>query len=274
MQESVTKLLKCPICGSGMCISENGRSCFCMGVKRHCYDFAKSGYLNLNPPTGGAGDLREAIRARTCFLEAGYYQSLADRIGEILDGIPSGTVIDAGCGEGYYTNRLATDRTVIGVDLSKNGVEAGAKSAAAKSKTTSFIVASLFTLPIMDESVDAVVNIFAPCAEAEFCRVLKPGGHVLIVAAGERHLFGLKEQIYENPYQNAGRADLPRDMVCVERFKLSYSVTVRGQEHIQALFSMTPYYWRTSHTDRAKLASLDSLTTELDFDLFLFKKGN
>lgn len=257
-----------------MTVSEDRRSCFCLGAKRHCYDFARSGYLNLNPPTGGAGDLRDAIRARTCFLEAGYYQPLAERLEEILERIPSDRVMDAGCGEGYYTNRFAKDRTVIGVDLSKNGIEAGAKSAAAKATNASFVVASLFALPIQDESLDVVVNIFAPCAESEFCRVLKPRGHVLLVAAGEQHLFGLKEQLYENPYRNSGRADLPKDMICVEKTKLSYPVTVRRQEHIQALFSMTPYYWRTSPADRAKLAGLEQLTTELDFDLFLFKKGS
>jgi 23S rRNA (guanine745-N1)-methyltransferase len=84
LQTSVTELLRCPICGERMTVSEDRRSCFCLGAKRHCYDFARSGYLNLNPPTGGAGDLRDAIRARTCFLEAGYYQPLAERLEEIL----------------------------------------------------------------------------------------------------------------------------------------------------------------------------------------------
>ena len=273
MQKSVTDLLKCPVCGSRMTTSEDGRSCFCFGERRHCYDLARSGYLNLNPPKGGAGDLRDAIRARTCFLEAGYYQPLAEKIEELLQRIPSSKVVDAGCGEGYYTNYFAKNRTVIGVDLSKNGIEAGAKSSVAKATNAAFVVASLFALPIQDQSVDVVVNIFAPCAEAEFCRVLKTDGHVLVVAAGERHLLGLKEQIYDNPYCNSGRADLPKNMICVERTKLSYPVTVRGQEHIQSLFSMTPYYWRTSLADRAKLERLEDLTTELDFDLFLFKKG-
>ena len=42
---------------------------------------------------------------------------------------------------------------------------------------------------------------------------------------------------------------------------------------IDALFSMTPYYWRTSEKDRAKLDALEQLTTELDFDIFVFRKG-
>ena len=41
---------------------------------------------------------------------------------------------------------------------------------------------------------------------------------------------------------------------------------------IQALFSMTPYYWRTSESDRSKLMNVDSLVTELDFDIYIYRK--
>ena len=120
-----------------MTVSEDRRSCFCLGAKRHCYDFARSGYLNLNPPTGGAGDLRDAIRARTCFLEAGYYQPLAERLEEILERIPSDRVMDAGCGEGYYTNRMTSAAdTVMGIDLSTAGIDHAAKDAKSKSLRT------------------------------------------------------------------------------------------------------------------------------------------
>jgi 23S rRNA (guanine745-N1)-methyltransferase len=53
-------------------------------------------------------------------------------------------------------------------------------------------VASIFALPVQNASLDAVTNLFAPCAEEEFLRVLKPNGHLLLVGAGERHLMGLK----------------------------------------------------------------------------------
>jgi 23S rRNA (guanine745-N1)-methyltransferase len=125
---------------------------------------------------------------------------------------------------------------------------------------------------VRDASIDVITNIFAPCAEAEFCRALKDGGHLLLVGAGERHLMGLKEQIYADAYANAGRADLPERMELVKRRRVHERITVEGREMIEALFSMTPYYWRTSKADHAKLATLDSLTTEVDFDLFLYRK--
>ena len=85
---------------------------------------------------------------------------------------------------------------------------------------------------------------------------------------------GLKELLYENPYHNPGRSDLPQNMTLVEKHRIYTTVTIDGQESIQALFSMTPYYWRTSPKDREKLTQVDSLTTEIDFDLFLYRKDS
>ncbi len=273
MNRILMQLLKCPICGFGMTSSEDGKVCKCLGPKVHCYDFARSGHLHLGGPHAGEGDSKEAVQARRAFLDSGYYQELSDRINEILDTIPSDTVLDAGCGEGYYTNRMANERrAVLGVDLSRAGVESAAKRAKQLQSNAAFTVASIFSLPVQDAALDAVVNIFAPCAESEFLRVLKPGGHLVVVGAGERHLMGLKSAIYDNPYENQERADLPIHMELLSRQRLQTEITVEGQEKIKALFSMTPYYWRTSKHDLEKLQRLDRLTTEVDFDLFLFKK--
>ena len=273
MNQSVLDLLACPICRAPMGTSENGRVCRCCGERVHCYDFAKSGYLNLGGPRAGEGDSKEAVQARRAFLDAGYYQPLSDAINEMLDRISASSVLDAGCGEGYYTNRMAGDRAVLGVDLSRAGIDAAAKRAKQLQNGVGFAVASVFELPVSDRSLDVITNIFAPCAEEEFLRALRPGGHLLLVGAGERHLMGLKQQIYADAYENQGRADLPQRMEQVDRRRVHLTVTVEGQAMIEALFSMTPYYWRTSKEDHAKLAGLEQLTTELDFDIFLFRKA-
>ena len=266
--------LICPVCGADMRRSEDGRVCKCTGTRTHCYDFSKSGYLNLAGPRAKEGDLKEAVQARRAFLQAGYYRPLSDAINDLLSGVNAKTVVDAGCGEGYYTNRMTDgDRRVLGVDLSRAGIDLAARQAKVEQNGAWFVVGSVFELPVKDASVDAVTSLFAPCAEEEFARVLKRGGHLLLVGAGERHLMGLKRVLYDNPYENAGRADLPKSMEQVAHQRLSYTVTVEGRDKIEALFSMTPYYWRTSMQDREKLTGLDEMQTELDFDIFLFRKG-
>lgn len=253
-------------------MDEAARTCYCTGARTHCYDRAKSGYLNLTSPKDGEGDLKDAVRARKLFLEAGYYQPLSKAVNALLEACGASVVVDAGCGEGYYTNRMSEGRAVLGVDLSRAGIDLAAKAAKQATRDTAFAVASLYTLPVQNESVDAVTNLFAPCAEQEFLRVLKQGGYVILVGAGERHLLGLKQILYDDPYLNPGRADLPTSMKLIRRERLTYPITVEGRERIDALFSMTPYYWRTSLEGQKRLAALCELQTEVDFDLYVFQK--
>ena len=274
VKDTVLAMLRCPVCAASMQADGDGKSCKCAGTRTHSYDFARSGYLNLTRPGDGEGDLREAVNARKLFLNEGYYAPLSNEINAILQGLNAKTVLDAGCGEGYYTNRMAENRAVLGVDLSRAGIDAAAKQAKQNAAGAAFAVGSIFSLPVGDAACDVVTNLFAPCCESEFSRVLKDGGHLILVGAGERHLMGLKKVLYENPYLNPGRADLPTQMKEIDRRRLSYTVTLVGRETIEALFSMTPYYWRTSEADRIKLTNIDTLQTELDFDIFVYQKGD
>ncbi len=275
MKQTICAMLRCPICASPMQADDTAKTCRCTGARVHCYDFSRSGYLNLTLPKDGEGDLKDAISARKLFLSAGYYAPLSNQINEILNTLKVDTVLDAGCGEGYYTNRMASDkRDVLGVDLSRAGIDAAAKCAKQSANGVAFAVGSIFSLPVGDATCDVVTNLFAPCCESEFDRVLKNGGHLILVGAGEQHLMGLKQVLYENPYLNPGRADLPTKMQLVDRQRLTYTVTVDGEAAIEALFSMTPYYWRTSQADHAKLQGMTTLKTTIDFDIFLYRKGD
>jgi 23S rRNA (guanine745-N1)-methyltransferase len=132
MTASVLKLLRCPACGSACGTDDLQKRFFCHGIKQHSFDFSKSGYLNLCL-SSKSGDGKDAIRARNIFLEAGYYQPLSDAVNGILSEFKAETVLDAGCGEGYYTNRMTTVcNTVFGADLSKDGIDKAAKTAKQK----------------------------------------------------------------------------------------------------------------------------------------------
>ncbi len=273
------RALKCPVCGAGM---EEDVTCgagqlLCQGARKHVFDKARSGYVHLAPRHSGGGDARDAVRARTAFLSAGYYTVAAEALCELLRcHVDSGLVVDAGCGEGYYTNHMALvagDRyDVCGFDLSRDAVDAAAKAARRQDIRIHYAVASVFELLLLDGTADAVVNIFAPCAEQEFCRVLRPGGALILLGAGERHLWGLKQTLYDDTYQNAKRADLPQRMRLIEQRTVRDEIEVVGNEQILNLFSMTPYYWRTSSDDRRKLEGLDTLKTEISFDCRVYVK--
>lgn len=269
-----TNVLRCPVCGGEM--QKEGRSLFCNGARRHCFDLAKEGYVNLaSSAASGGGDDAGLIRARTAFLSAGHYAPLADRVCEILTAhVPGGTVVDAGCGEGYYSCTMAAHGLhVFGVDLSKNGIKHAAKDPAGRENRALFAVAGVFTLPLADASVDAVVSLFAPVAEAEFLRVLKPGGVLLLVGAGPDHLLDLKRVIYDTPYQNQPRADAPATMELLSEERLAFPMDLDATA-LGDLFAMTPYYYRTSKEGRERLAATERLTVGAEMDLLLYRKPN
>ena len=128
-------------------------------------------------------------------------------------------------------------------------------------------------MPLFDGSADSVVNIFAPCVEEEYCRVLKQNGILLVAQAGKDHLMGLKRVLYTSAYENDTRADLPKELELICEENLKYSVEVIGEDNVKALFAMTPYYWRTSQDDAKKLDGLETLTTDIDIIFSVYRKN-
>ena len=274
----ILESLKCPKCGAPLELAEGERSLVCKtaGGKRHCFDISSDGYVNFALADNTSGDTKEAVRARTAFLDSGAYERISDTLGELVGKYAptGGFIIDAGCGEGYYSTRLAEQGALVfGADISKNAVAHCAKRAKRGALSGAFFaVSSVFSLPLKDASADAVVNVFAPCVEAEYSRALKDGGALIVVQAAPDHLMGLKERLYENVYKNEERADVPSGMKLAEERRLTYDLTLESNELIMALFSMTPYYWRTSQKDKDKLLGLDRLVTKIDILFSVYQK--
>lgn len=103
---------------------------------------------------------------------------------EILDGLPAGVALDAACGTGRHTAHLAAlGHQVIGVDSSPDMLA----RARARVPAASFHQGDLHALPVPDAHADLVVCALALAhlpdlrpAVAEFARVLRPGGHLII----------------------------------------------------------------------------------------------
>ena len=271
---SVFNYLRCPVCGGALSPSENGKSYVC--EHRHTFDVASAGYVNLLAPgkknNAVAGDPKEMVRARSLFLDGGNYDGISDRLNRLIG--EGGICADCGCGEGFYTRRAASlCREIIGFDASKHAAEHGAKRAKRDEKTNlHYYTANIFDLPLKDGCADTVLNLFAPVAREEFLRILKPGGRLIIGAAGKRHLMGMKQVLYDTPYENEEN-DLSLDgFELLQKDTVSYETVIRGNESIRALFMMTPYYFRTSREDAEKLYALSELKTEVETDFFVFRK--
>ena len=270
------KYIACPICRGGLTRCASSFKC----DKGHSYDIAKSGYINLLNPgkknNAKAGDSKEMIRARTLFFQTGCYEGIKNALCDIASALSPSVIIDAGCGEGYYTNSLAMrlkNACVFGFDMSKHGAEHASKQAKATGlENTLFSVSNIFDMPLENECADLIVNMFAPVATEEFRRTLRTGGYLIIGVAGVHHLEGLKRAIYDEVYLNEKFDDSYEGFEPVSVKSVKYSTTVSSSEAIWALFQMTPYFHRTSISDKEKLKELDTLETEVEVDFYIFKK--
>lgn len=279
----IVKSIICPVCSAHVSESEDKKSLICAGgakgnreKKRHCFDFSASGYVNLAPPSQSlSGDSKQAVVSRTRFLDGGYYAPIRDAVCEAVKSHSAGGLaVDAGCGEGYYTAAVAeVARAVVGFDLSKSAIDAAAKRVRRKAISNAlFSVAGIYTMPLADACADAVISIFAPCAEQEFLRILRPGGILVAVGAGEDHLLGLKRAVYDQVYKNEERADMPHLLQPIDKKELRFDIELPDNQTVKDLFSMTPYYYRTGEQDMVKLDVLSTLRTEVHVFIDVYRK--
>lgn len=273
--ERVKSAFSCPVCKAPLYASESGYSC----MNSHNFDRAKSGYVNLllsnQMNAKFPGDNKFMVRARRDFLDKGYYSDLLERIISMADRVCGDiALLDAGCGEGYYTAGVYTalkgsgrNISAAGVDISKFALNAAAK----RQRDIEFAAGSVFHIPAPDSSCNLLMNIFAPFCLEEFSRVIENNGYMLMVIPGKRHLWQLKCSVYENPYENILKGFEIEGFKLEERSHISRKIFVDGSD-IMNLFSMTPYYYKTSEKDRKKLEALENLETETEFEVLLYRK--
>lgn len=267
---------QCPLCHQPLYYSQLHWRC----DSNHQFDCAKKGYVNLLPVqhkrSKQPGDSVEMMQARRAFLNAGYYRPLQQRVAALLDAsLPAGaeTLLDIGCGEGYYTAEVASrlaqrgDMAVYGLDVSKVAV----RSAAKRYPAVSFCVASSHRLPFAEGSLDGILRIYAPCKVAELARVVKPGGLVVTVSPGSRHLYQLKEQVYQQVQLHDQQDEQLDGFACESREGLSYAMTLPGAQAAN-LLQMTPFAWRASPEVQQRLASCVDFACETDFVIAAYRR--
>ena len=186
-------MLLCPVRDCHMPLSGEKRRLLC--PRKHSFDVARSGYINLLQPqerrSKQPGDTRAAVAARRRLHDRGFTEPLLHGIAEIIDASATDTVLDAGCGDGFYLGTLALEKGLDahGVDISV----AAADAAARRYPRCEWIVANADRfLPYADRSFSIVLSITARMNARQFRRVLRDDGHLLVALPAPQDLVELR----------------------------------------------------------------------------------
>ena len=267
----------CPLCDKSLQLADDQRSLRC--DNNHQFDRAKQGYFNLLPvqrkKSKEPGDSKGMISARSDFLAADYYQPLAHKIAQLIEHKQSDqqfTMLDIGCGEGYYSRQikqLIPDIIQYGIDIAKPAIIKAAKA----DKNGHYAVASSDKLPLADDSLDLIMKVYAPANDQELQRVLKSDGTLLTVTPAARHLWQLREFIYTDVREHDTQDTQFAGFELTQSERLSYAITP-SRAHRIALLQMTPFAWRANEQVSAQIADADDLSIELDFIINLYQPIN
>lgn len=284
----MTSILQCPVCRKPLLPTATGYQCAAL----HSFDAARQGYVNLvlahKKHSKEPGDDPGMIQSRRRFLDLGHYGKVSDGINAAIVAVLSEladpgecNILDAGCGEGYYLQRLKEALTQSreakrligyhGVDVSKYAV----RQATQRDRAMAWFVASINDLPFVDGSLDIVLNVFSPANISQFARVLKSGGSLVFVGPGPKHLNGLRQIIYPVAREHEApsiTAKAEEDFSLSAVSRITYPLELTSNEIIMELLAMTPYYWNIDRETHARVAALQRLALEVDVEIRVFRK--
>ncbi|MCZ2155639.1 MAG: methyltransferase domain-containing protein [Bryobacterales bacterium] len=174
-------MLLCTVRGCGEPLIRDGRRLVC--ARGHSFDLARSGYANLLQPqdrrSHSPGDSKAVVAARRRLHEAGVTGALLDAIVEHVGASATDSVLDVGCGDGFYLGSLnqRVSCAAYGVDISRAAIEVAAR----RYPGVEWVVANADRfLPFAAAAFSRVMSITARMNPSEFRRVLAPDGRLLV----------------------------------------------------------------------------------------------
>ena len=232
--------LACPKCHESIVQEGNSYKC----ANNHCYDLAKTKYLNLllNPDkaTNNPGDSKESLVARKAYLTKGYYTRGLKEI-------------------------FSLD-TIYGLDISKEAINMATKY----TKDVYWLVGNSKNLPIVDHSLDFITALFTVVNQDELKRTLKKGGYIIHVTANPNHLIEIKELIYDEIKVKSDKY-IRLDFETIESYDLVHQVKIDNREDALNLLKMTPHYYHIKKERRGVLDELERLDITIDIKITIYQ---
>lgn len=254
------------------------------GARWHCerghsFDIARSGYLSLLQPQDRrsleAGDSRETVDARRELLDSGFGAALREELVALVRSLalPAGSLaLDLGCGDGHFLAATcdALGLHGLGIDLSPHAVERCAR----RHDRHAWIAANADRrLPVLDASVDLALSIDGRRPSAEFARVLRASGALVIAVPAADDLVELRTSILGEDRGVARIETVARELssaFVLREQRLARERVRLGRADLERLARAT-YRWQRER-EKERFAALESLEVTTSHDLLLFRR--
>ncbi|KKO46944.1 23S rRNA methyltransferase [Arsukibacterium ikkense] len=261
----------CPLCQQNLQLINRQYQC----ASKHSFDLAKEGYVNLLPVqqknSKDPGDNKAMMQARRAFLQSAAYQPLSDALNQVVQNAVPSTVLDLGCGEGYYSGRLqqalSNDTTLNGIDISRAAI----KYAARHYPAIRFAVASAYQLPFAAHYFDTVIRIYAPSDNHELQRIIQPQGLLISVSPGPAHLVEMKQAVYREVKLHDDKVKPEPGFSHISRQRLSYPLLITAPEQLDNLLQMVPLAWKFTPENRSAFVT-STKQISIDFLLDVYQR--
>lgn len=277
-------IFQCPLCETKMDVDEGG--CL-ICEKRHTFDFAKQGYVNLlTRPTATKYDKDLFVSRRKIIAEEKFFQPLIEKLAKLISNqFPerdnSLFILDSGCGEGSHLAEIIhllgkngySNLQGIGIDIAKAGIIEAAKSY----EELFWSVADLAQSPFQNETFDVILNILSPSNYKEFTRLLNGKGLLLKAVPGPKYLKELREGLFNEPdkqkYSNKDVIKLFEEhFQLIAREKVHYTVELK-RDALSNLLKMTPLTWGIEEERIQSLLDKKQMEITVELELLVGKKN-
>lgn len=255
------QLFACPICHNAFHVQGNSLVC----ADRHCFDISKYGTVHFMQQNKLSKEYsKESFQSRRYVLENGLYTPVLEMIQQLCERFSVQSVLDVGCGEGFYAKSLArvsSVKEVIAFDISKSSIQLAAKQD--KEHAVAWCVADLGNIPVLDETIDAIVNVYSPANYEAFKRIINENGVIIKVIPNEHHLKEVREIALKDHVKKEYKNDKIVKLF-TEHFDVIETIDVAKTYPLtdqlkQAVLDMTPLLFHKK-MDEDMLAAFNEVT--------------
>ena len=235
-------ILMCPICKNSLTILNHELIC----TNNHVFTISKKGILFLVNSSNFKNSLiynTTLFKNRRQFINKNYYNLVYDEIAKFINSMSKNNIniLDLGSGEGTHMHkileRVNKNWNLISIDYSRDAINL----ATYYTENNICIIGDINNLPLIDKSIDVVVDFLSPFNNEEVKRVLKDNGIIIKITPGNKYLNELRHVLKFEDYTKKEEIKLNLmkyfDIINEKEISKKYSIT---EEDTNNLLMMSP----------------------------------